>query len=338
VERILNQEEIDELLAAFDGGDIDDHLREEPEALKTAPSYGTGRQVSSIDLTRGQNYSKWRIANLDVVFNAFARYYAISLSNSLQQGATVQKGEIVSRFFDDFIGNLPDAGLLGAFSLEPLKGSGVFVFDKELCFGLVQLMLGGGAATDMIVLDRDVTAIEANIIKSLMKEGCSVLNRAFSSLSVLEAGMGRVETNPRLLSVLAPDTEVIQVRFSVKVGDLEGEILMIIPYFSLEPFKDKLRADKIELSESTGDGKWQNTLRQELMDMEVPVAAVWGELYLTIQELLSLEEGDIIGLDYEEEAPVRILAGDRTKFRAQPGIQNGKKAVRLTKTQFAGER
>lgn len=337
MERILNQGEIDELLAAFDGGEIDDHLREEPGGRKTAPSSRPARQVSSIDLTRGQNYSKWRIANLDVVFNSFARYYSISLSNSLQQGVTVKKGEIVSRFFDDFIGNLPDAGLLGAFNLEPLKGSGVFVFDKDLCFGLVQLMLGGGASTDMIVLDRDVTAIEANIIKSLMKEGCSVLNRAFSSLDVLESSMGRVETNPRLLSVLAPDTEVIQVGFTVQAGDLEGEILMIIPYFSLEPFKDKLRADKVELSENTGDGNWHNTLRQELMDMEVPVAAVWGELHLTIQDILSLEEGDIIGLDYDEDAPVRILAGDRTKFRAHPGIQNGKKAVRLSKTQFAGE-
>lgn len=338
MERILNQEEIDELLAAFDGGEIDDQLREEPGEKKTAPSSMAGRQVSAIDLTRGQNYSKWRIANLDVVFNAFARYYAISLSSSLQQGVTVKKGEIVSRFFDDFIGNLPDAGLLGSFTLEPLKGSGVFVFDKELCFGLVQLMLGGGAATDMIVLERDVTAIEANIIKSLMKEGCSVLNRAFSSLDVLESAMGRVETNPRLLSVLAPDTEVIQVSFTVEVGDLAGEVLMIIPYFSLEPFKDKLRADKVELSQNTGDGNWQNVLRQELMAMDVPVTAVWGELYLSIQEILSLEAGDIIGLDYEEDAPVRVLAGDRTKFRAQPGIQNGKKAVRLTKTQFAGER
>jgi len=337
VERILNQEEIDELLAAFDGGEIDDHLREEPGGRKTAPASRAARQVSSIDLTRGQNYSKWRIANLDVVFNSFARYYSISLSNSLQQGVTVKKGEIVSRFFDDFIGNLPDAGLLGAFSLDPLKGSGVFVFDKDLCFGLVQIMLGGGAATDMIVLDRDVTAIEANIIKSLMKEGCNVLNRAFSSLDVLESSMGRVETNPRLLSVLTTDTEVIQVSFTVQAGDLEGKILMIIPYFSLEPFKDKLRADKIELSENKGDSNWHNTLRQELMDMEVPVAAVWGELYLSIHEILSLEEGDIIGLDYEEDAPVRILAGDRTKFRAQPGIRNGKKAVRLSKIQFAGE-
>ena len=329
MERILNQEEIDELLSAFDDGRVDDRLQETPPGGD--PVSATRKKAASIDLTRGQNYSKWRIANLDVVFNSFARYYAIGLSNSLQQGVSIKKGEITSRFFDDFLTHPADAGLLGSFSLDPLKGNGVFVFDKELCFGLVQLMLGGGTSSDLMVLDREVTAIEANIIRSLMVEGCNVLNRAFSALGQLETKITRVETNPRLLDVLSPETEVIQVRFSVQVGELAGELLMIIPYFSLEPFKDKLRTENATYSENTRESNWQVTLEKELLDMEIPVTALWGELYLTIQEILSLEKGDVIGFDYDEQAPVNITAGDKIKFKAQPGLQNGKKAVRLIK-------
>ncbi len=336
MERILNQEEIDELLAAFDDGQIDARLSEDG-GEKPRPAATASKHVASIDLTRGQNYSKWRIANLDVVFNSFARYYSIALSNSLQQGVSISKGEIVSRFFEDFLGALDNPGVLGAFSMDPLKGSGLFVFDRNLCFGLVEVLFGMPAESEFLFPNRDVSAIEANIIRSLISEGCQVFNRAFASLDYLNASLSRVETNPRMLNILAPDTEVIQVNFKAQLGTLEGEIMMIIPYFSLEPFKDKLRDEGIQLSEGKKESNWTRQLEKELQRMEIPVCATWGELTLSIQELLSLAEGDIISLDYNEAVPMTVMAGDQPKFGGQPGIQDGKKVVRLLKPTFLGE-
>lgn len=336
MERILNQEEIDELLAAFDDGKIEARLSEGGEE-KPRPAATASKHVASIDLTRGQNYSKWRIANLDIVFNSFARYYSIALSNSLQQGVTVSKGEIVSRFFEDFLGAIENPGVLGAFSMDPLKGSGLFVFDKQLCFGLVEVLFGMPAESEFVFPNREVTAIEANIIRSLISEGCQVFNRAFASLDYLNASLSRVETNPRMLNILAPDTEVIQVTFKAQLGTLEGEIMMVIPYFSLEPFKDKLRDEGIQLSEGNKESNWTRQLEKELRGMEIPVSATWGELSLTIQELLSLTEGDIISFDYDEAMPIKVSAGNQPKFGGQPGIQNGKKVVRLLKQTSLGE-
>ena len=106
MERILTQDEIDELLSAFVDGKIDSRLKasgtyESPGLLQNT------KHISSIDLTKGQNYSKWRIANLDIVFTSFARYYGIGLSNSLQRNVNIQKVEIVSKFFEDFLGLTP---------------------------------------------------------------------------------------------------------------------------------------------------------------------------------------------------------------------------------------
>ena len=336
MERILSQEEIDELLSAFDDGDIEAKLR--PDGREQAPgAVSSGKNVSRVDLTKGQNYSKWRIANLDIVFNSFVRYYSIGLSNNLQQSVTVQKGEIVSKFFEDFLVNLTDAGALGVFSLEPLKGSGLFVFDRNLCFGLVEMMLGVSAESELVVPDREVSTIEANIIRSLMSEGCRSFNRSFASLDELRSSITRVETNWKLLNILSPDTEVIQVGFSVQSGALKGNMLMVIPYFSLEPFKEKLRDEWVQLSQSTSQGNWSKHLGKELEKMEVQVTAAWGDLVLTIQEILGLGEGDIISFDYDEESPITILAGEKTKFRGQPGLRNGKKAVRIKKQEPGGE-
>ena len=336
VERILSQAEIDELLSAFDNGQIDAFIHSETGG-RTAPVHPVPRNVSRIELTRGQNYSKWRIANLDIVFNSFARYYSIGLSNHLQQGVTVRKGEIVSRFFEDFLVHLNDAGVLGVFSLDPLKGNGLFVFNKQLCFGLVEVLFGMSAAHKFLVLDREVTAIEANIVRSLMAEGCQVLNRAFSALDQLNSSITRVETNAKLLNILAPETEVIQVSFPVQAGALQGEILMVLPYYSLEPFKERLRDGGFQSSQGTKEFNWAKQLEKEGECMEMNVSAPWGELTLTIQEILSLRDGDIISFDYDEAAPIKIMAGAKPKFTAQPGLRNGKKVVRLVKKETMGE-
>lgn len=337
MERILSQEEIDELLSAFDDGEIDARLQAGEK--ESAGSYGaSGNKVSSIDLIRGQNYSKWRIANLDVIFNSFARYYAIALSNSLQQGVSISKGEVVSRFFDDLLSEQKEAGVLGVVSLDPLKGSGLLAFDRNLCFGMVEVLFGMSGATEFVVLDRDVSAIEANIIKSLMSEGCRVFNRAFRPMGELNSAISRAETSWRMLNILAPETEVIQVSFSVQVGSLSGNIMLVLPYFSLEPFKDRLRDEGLQFwDEDKKGGNWGKHLEGELGKMEISVSAVWGELFLNIEEILSLNKGDIISFDYDETSPIKVMAGEKPKFSAQPGVKNGKKVVRLSKQESVGD-
>ncbi len=330
MERILTQGEIDELLSAFEDGEIDVKLKS--SSRDDFQTFGHDlKNVSDIDLTKGQNYSKWRIANLDIVFNAFARYFSISLSNSLQRSVIIHKGEIVSKFFEDFLSNLQNVGVLGVFSLDPLKGHGLFVFDKTLCFGIVEMLFGVSTESDLVVPDRDLTAIETNVIRSLMAEGCLVLNRAFDSLDKLDSKITRVETNWKMLNVLSPETEVIQVSFSVQVGEFKKDIMMIIPYFSLEPFRDRFRGNGFQLSESAKVSNWAKRLEKEAMDMEVSISANWGELFLTIQEILGLSNGDIITFDYDESAPTKVLVGREQKYTAQPGLRNGKKAVRLLK-------
>jgi len=335
VERILTQDEIDELLSAFGDGDADgrDHSFADTQSPGVLHNL---KNIAGIDLTKGQNYRKWRIANLDIIFNAFARYYGISLSNCLQRSVAIQKGEVVSKLFEEFVADIENAGVFGIFTLEPLKGSGVFVFDKTLCFSLVEMLLGVSPESDFIVPERELTAIEANVIRNLISEGCQVLNRAFSPLDQINSEITRVETSRKMLNLLSPDTEVIQVSYSVHVGELSREIMMVIPCFSLEPFREVFRGEAFRISERKKESGWADYLERELMDMEISISAAWVELFLTIQEILSLEDGDIITFDFDEFTPVKVLVGQKKKLIAQPGLSDGKKAVRILKQESLG--
>ena len=43
-----------------------------------------------------------------------------------------------------------------------------------------------------------------------------------------------------------------------------------------------------------------------------------------------MEVGDIINLDYNPSAPLKVLVEEKVKFSAIPGTVNGKKAISLT--------
>jgi flagellar motor switch protein FliM len=43
-----------------------------------------------------------------------------------------------------------------------------------------------------------------------------------------------------------------------------------------------------------------------------------------------MEIGDILELDYDPSAPLKVLVEEKVKFSAIPGTHNGKKAISLT--------
>jgi flagellar motor switch protein FliM len=43
-----------------------------------------------------------------------------------------------------------------------------------------------------------------------------------------------------------------------------------------------------------------------------------------------MELGDILDLDYDPSAPLKVLVEEKVKFFAIPGTHNGKKAISLT--------
>jgi flagellar motor switch protein FliM len=87
----------------------------------------------------------------------------------------------------------------------------------------------------------------------------------------------------------------------------------------------------VQLSEREQQDTWMNYLENAVKNMEITVSAAWGELSMTIQEILSLGEGDIVTIDYDETCPIFVLADQQPKFKAQPGLRNGNKAVRILK-------
>lgn len=321
MERILSKDEIAELLAAVQHGAI------EPSA--EVPAVDPERWVHGFDLLGGRGLERWRIPNLDIIFEAIGRNYGITLTNRLQRPATVKYTGTDSLGFGDFLEDVPLNGAIGLLDLEPFKSGALVLFDAQLSFFMLEIVLGG-MAQKVVPLNRPLTAIEINLLKFMMDALCADLKKAFAPVEELRPELLKIETNPKLVNIVPPDAGILTVNFNVSMEGQTGVMTLLIPHASLEPLRDKLRETTLSVELRNSD-EWPQKLTQGIVTMPLEVAVQIGQVTLKVRDILNFQVGDIIELGRAPNAPLKVLAEGKVKFSGMAGTRNGNKAVRIIK-------
>ena len=156
MEKILNQDEVADLLEAIHSGQLSLEL----EGLDDEIS-DDGQGATVLDLFQGQSTGHWRVASFDLFLDTFARYYGVTLTNLIQGAAGVKRSQVATLEFEKVIQNLTDRGVIGVLRLDPLRWGGLVLFDGQLSFALVESLLGG-ASGEKVLPDRPLSGIEAS--------------------------------------------------------------------------------------------------------------------------------------------------------------------------------
>lgn len=326
VEKILSKEEIADLLSAVRHGDID------VESVGAEPGSGSGvRGASAVEhcnLFRADGAEGWKLKNYDLILDSFARNYALSLSTRFQRAAHIKLEAMESMSFDALLQRLSGRGAIGVLQLEPLSGGGLLVFDEQLSFSLVEMVLGGTSDDQTLVPSRGMSAIELNVIRDVISSGCPELNKGFFQLQEIEASLVEVVSNLRLLNFVSPEVGVVAARFKVTIDSLEGDITLVVPHSALEPLQKKQQIKAVPAS-AVQNSKWQSLVCDELDHMEVEIEARLAKLSLRVRDILNFQVGDVIDLGCKPDTPLQVMIEERPKFLGMAGVQGGKKAIRV---------
>ena len=323
MEPILNKQEINDLLAAIKEGRVSLDLEKEKKDHFS-------KECSPLNLFQLNSISDElsRLPNFDIILDNFAQNIGMTLTNHLQRTFSIERTGMDSSHFLDFLLENKDAGAIGVLDISPLKQGALMLIDSHLCFSLVEIMLGASTEIDPLQLDRKLTNIELKILESLMSKSCDDLNRAFSQLLDLKSSLLKVESNSRLVSITDPDAEILIGSFSVKVGELSGTMKMVFPVATLDPLKESLK-ELLNVNKSK-KGLWTDLLEDEAKDIEAEIIAQSGVITMSVNQILDMEKGEILYLDYNPNKPLKVLVEDKHKFYAIPGTHNGKKAINIT--------
>lgn len=329
MEPILNKEQIAELLLGIKSGQVSTDLSGE-KSIDQA-------NVTPLNLFQATSSSekKQRIPNLDIILDNFANYFGISLTNQIQRNVTIVRTGIDTMEFKEYLLSQKDAGAIGVLGMDPLKNGALMVLDTELCFSLVEIMLGASSEMEPLQPDRKPTTIELNVLKSTMHKACFDINKSFTQVIKLESSVVKVESNSRLVSIAEAEADVLAGRFQIKVGNLSGTFDLVFPVATLDPVREQLR-DLLTVKTVHQSG-WKDLLLEEVNKMSTTVVAQSGVITMPVRKVIKLKKGDIIDIAYDPNSPLKILVEEQHKFFAIPGIVKGKKAISLTGVYDQGE-
>ncbi|WP_425086696.1 flagellar motor switch protein FliM [Stappia sp.] len=310
-DRILNQEEIDNLL----GFNIEDTIAADQSGIRA--------------LINSAMVSYERLPMLEIVFDRLVRLTTTSLRNFTSDNVEVSLDSISSVRFGDYLNSIPLPAILGVFKAEEWDGFGLCTVESSLIYSIIDVLLGGGRGMSAVRVEgRPYTTIETNLVRRMIELIMHDMEQAFSPLSPVHFNLERLETNPRFAAISRPANAAILVELRIDMEDRGGKIEIMMPYATLEPIRDLLL--QMFMGEKFGrDPIWEGHLATEIYAAEIDVDAVLYETHLPLGRVLDLKVGETLLFDVSPNDPVSIKCGGIPLTTGTMGKDEDSIAVRV---------
>ena len=315
----LSQEEIDNLLKAFNDGDLNaDDFSDTKE-----------KQVKNYDFARPSKFSKDHLRTLEIIFENYGRLLSTNLPAYLRKNVQVEVVNAEANTYSEFANALSNPVILGVVNFAPLEGNIIIELSANLGFTIVDRMLGGGGAP--LERNRDFTEIELIILERVLEVCTNLLVDPWESVVSIEPRLERIETNSQFAQFISPGEMTAIITMSVKIGSVEGLMNICIPYSCVEPVIDKLNTKYWYSSMKESDsGAYQEVIEDIIDYAKIPVKAMLGRSTISVNDYINIQIGDIIKLDTKVNDELEVYVGNIKKFTALPGATSASYAVRVT--------
>ena len=313
VQDLLSQDEIDALLHGVDDGLVQAETAAEPGSVK------------SYDLTSQDRIVRGRMPTLEMINERFARYTRISMFNLLRRSADVAVGGVQVMKFGEYVHSLYVPTSLNLVKIKPLRGTALFILDAKLVFKLVDNFFGGDGRHAKIE-GREFTPTELRVVRMVLEQAFIDLKEAWQAIMEVNFEYINSEVNPAMANIVGPSEAIVVSTFHIELDGGGGDLHVTMPYSMIEPVREMLDAGfQSDLDDQ--DERWVNALRQDVLDVDVPIGATVARRQLKLRDILHMQPGDVIPVEMPDEMIMR--ANGVPAFKVKMGSHKGNLALQV---------
>jgi len=325
---VLDQTEIDALLAAVESGDV----KQDTSAAFAASEAERLREVQTYDFKRPERVSKDQMRALEGLHEGFARNFGASLSGLLRTIVEVRVATVEQLTYSEFIHSLPNPTNFNLLTAEPLEGQMCLEISPLIIYPVIDRLLGG-SNNDAFIPQRPLTMIEMRLVKRITDRLLATLTEVWSNLIDVKFSLGEVESNPHLVQIVAPNEVVVVIGFELKMRPRSGTMSFCIPFNVIEPVMSKLATQGwLAYKTRSGDESKVEEVTGHLKHAQVDVRAVMARTTITVQDLLSLAPGDIIQTGKRADSELELQVAGEPKLACRLGRYKNRRAVQITRS------
>ena len=319
---VLDQDEVNALLEAVEGGKIEVGGEEE-----SVPP----EEVYPYDFKRPERVSKDQMRAFETLHEVFGRGLSASLSGNLRTIIEVKLVSVEQLTYSEFILSLPNPTCFNLLTAKPLEGEMVLELNPSIVFPIIDRLLGGTAEHTSIP-DRPLTDIEWEIISRISKQILDQLSLAWTNVKPVKFEVSRRESNPQLMQIVAPNAPVVLVTFELSMGQATGLINLCLPFMVIDPIITDFTSQAwFAYARNRGDAEQAETIADGIANAELGVTCFMAGAKITLRELMELQAGDVIQTSTRASGEILLMVEGRPKFWGKPGVMRGHKAFRITR-------
>lgn len=318
---VLSQNQIDTLLTAISTGSATvQSMQQEPM-----------QDVRSYDFRHPSKFSREHTQTLQAVHEMFGRLLSTQLTTQMRLPVQIEVVSIDQLTYDEFMRSITNPTVVLIYRLDPLDGNILFEFTPGTAISVIERLLGGPGRVPP--KPRELTDIEQTLMSNVINKGMASFREAWKNLIPdLKPVLQNLETNPRFVQVSGPSDSVLVISFEIRLGESTGSMRICLPYPTVESLLPQLNRQyfitqnvrKEEAAQVSSD------IRRRLEDVELRVSLVLGDTDITVQDLLDLQVGDVLGLRSSVSQDLPVVVEHSVKFMGRPGTLGRKMAAQIT--------
>lgn len=330
---VLNQSEVDALLAAVDAGDApkQDAVAPAAKVFSSKRDTGTGKdsEIKPYDFKRPERVSKDQMRAMENLHEGFSRNFGAALSGFLRTIMEVKVANIEQMTFSEFTHSLPNPTCFNLLSCEPLEGNMCLEISPLIIYPVIDRLLGGSNA-DLFIPQRPLTAIELRLVQKILDRAMRALEEAWANILPAKFKTEESESNPQLVQIVPPNEVVVVVGFELKMGGRAGTMSLCIPYNVIEPVIEKLSNQSwAAYKRNRRHDELRHRVAEHLTTARVTVTAILADTTIKVEDLLHLQVGDLVLTEKPASAPLSLEIEGKRKYIGHLGQFKGNRAFKV---------
>src|SRR5258707_4012741 len=178
MEKVLNQQEIDDMVRAARSG--------------TAPAGSAGPVVQAWDVRQAGQIGREQLRAINQLHETFARNLTSSIGGYLRIVFDVSLVSAEHLTYREFLQCVPEKTYLASLDLAPVGAAAVLQLDLAIAFPIIDVMLGAEGKSCEIT--REVTEIEEQVIEGVVRIMCRKLKTSWQAISLTFIFVERQQT------------------------------------------------------------------------------------------------------------------------------------------------
>ena len=305
----LSQQEID---------DVFQNVRE------VRPDKSAGKRAIAFDFRRPDRISKSQLRAIHQLHDNFVRALASSLAAYLRSYVIVNLVSVEQLSYSEFLDCLPSPTCLASLGLKPYDGNAILELNSSLVFPVLEILLGGDGK-QQFTAQREVTEIEQVLLGGFFQIVLRDLHDAWKFVTPIEFAIERIETEPQFLQILAPTEAVVAVAIEIRLGDAIGMINIAMPSIVIKMMRQRFDQQWLLRKASSTDAE-QARVMKLIQPAELQTEAVLSGPHMLLRDLVDLDEGDVLGLEFPVGQPIDLLLTGQKKYRGEI-VNSGSRAA-----------